>query len=260
MDQGTLRLAVGDPDGIGQIAGYLGRHDELSDGLAVRVNRSTGVSTIVQLSGEPFRTNWLPAAAVTNMYANLAVVASTYDFGQFAHEVERLEATGLRLRHRITVDCKGTYSFAEHGDVRAHIRDILRAGGSVLVESNYQHALHVLERLDIPPWAAYIDRDPFEVIVTVAANPEESEDSVVNRAHTMLVDNGGPAPGVTLAITGLEHVFPEVAYLTNDTDRVPFCSDGRTNVVDGFALRINDELHTELLVVGTSPTTVVDLR
>ena len=186
----------------------------------------------------------------------------------------------------------------KYANTAALMQEHLRDGGRVLVEGTqgYGLGLHThyypqvtssdcraidfLAMAGLSPWADYIDGD-FEVWlvartypIRVAGNsgplyretswaelglaPETT--TVTQRIRRVglwdqqlvfdaIAANGGPGPNVSLALTMFDYLLPSMAGETklNDSARTAHA-------------RLEDELGVAIELVGTSPTTVVDLR
>lgn len=301
-DAGTLHVitAAAPTSGIGGIAAYEGSDISgtsvgLADGLAVRVADRRSMHAVAT------RADWvnlrfLPAAALTNPRANLAVVmpdgwnamtgaVAGFSVAGLDNEVRTVEALGFNIRHRLSVHASPATTAVHFGtlaevlDVSAAARDVLRAGGMVQVEAGSGTALDALAAVGIPPWAGWVARFDMTIVVpcgpAIASYPaielSESRDiNVVARLASEAVRRtGGPALAqfgstLSLALADVDKAVPGVAGWTTewakeaDAERNESANSELAALINAVQNACDGEVDVEL--VGTGPGTVIDLR
>lgn len=137
MSDGKLQVIVGGLFGSeakGHIAGYLAgqephwseRASQTTPGLlAIRVGGpNAGHSVVNPLSGAKHALRQIPAAAVTNPNAALAIGAgSEVSIAVLATEIENLERDGIAVRHRLIVDPAATILDPDHAQREVGLTD-----------------------------------------------------------------------------------------------------------------------------------------
>lgn len=127
-----LQVVVGGQFGSeakGHIAGWLAAQETVP--LCIRVaGPNAGHSVVNPLSGVKHALRQIPAGAVTNANATLAIAAgSEIDLTVLADEILRLEADGVKIRERLTVDPQATVLLPRHQTAEARA-DLITAVGS----------------------------------------------------------------------------------------------------------------------------------
>lgn len=132
MSPTRLQVVVGGQFGSeakGHIAGWLAAQ-ELAP-LCIRVaGPNAGHSVVNPASGVKHALRQIPAGAVTNPLATLAIAAgSEIDLTVLADEILRLEADGVKIRERLTIDPQATILLPRHQTAEARA-DLITAVGS----------------------------------------------------------------------------------------------------------------------------------
>ena len=107
--------------GKGHIAGYLAAQEIAP--LCIRVGGgNAGHSVVNPHSGLKHALRQIPAGAVTNPRATLAIAAgSEVDYAVLANEVENLEADGIKIRDRLYIDPQATAVQDRHAAVEQEV-------------------------------------------------------------------------------------------------------------------------------------------
>jgi hypothetical protein len=315
-DAGTVHVitAATVTRGVGDIAAHegadasagtaldIGAGSALADGLAVRVVDRRSVHQVAVPSDRDHETaviplRYLPAAALSNPRANLAVVlpddwnAMTgglpgYSANGLENEVNTVEALGHKIRHRLFVHhspaTAGVHfgSLAERLNVPPVARDVLRAGGHVQIEAGAGDALDALASVGIPPWAGWVEHLYLTIVVPCggvntrigAAAGDRDANEVAQLASEAVRRAGGPVfrgsiardfpDTVALALVEAEKLVPGVAGWTAMAmdDQVSESEPAKElgALVEAVQNACDGEVDVEL--VGTGPGTVIDLR